>query len=199
MKRSIDRFDNIILASKSPRRLEILNAHGIEPVIFGTDTDEDLPESIEMEDAVMKLASEKADAALLLDGMRGYLGTNTLLIAADTLVYKDRIMGKPADAEESFAMLASLRGTSHHVATGVTLIDLRTLSRRTFCEITRVFCKNYSDDDIWEYIETEQPFDKAGSYAIQSSFAKHIDHIEGDYENVIGLPYPRILTELAAL
>jgi len=122
---------------------------------------------------------------------------DALVIAADTVVYTDElgIMGKPADYDEAFKMLATIRGTAHYVATGVTLIDTDTKEQKTFVEVTTVHCKDYSDEDIAKYIEEDQPYDKAGSYAIQSTFGEHIAFIEGDYENVVGLPFNRIVEE----
>lgn len=189
-------YENIILASQSPRRLDILRAHGIEPLVMPTDTDESLPEDITMEEAVMQLSALKAEASWKSEGVKPYIGTNSVIIAADTIVYKDELMGKPADREEAYAMLASIRNTVHYVATGVTLIYLEDGRKKSFCEVTKVFCKDYSDEDIYEYIDTDKPYDKAGSYAIQSSWGKHIDRIEGDYENVVGLPYNRICEEI---
>lgn len=189
-------FDNVILASQSPRRLEILRAHGIEPLVMPTDTDESLPENITMEEAVTSLSLLKAAASANSSAVSPYIGTNTVLIAADTIVYKDELMGKPADRNEAFEMLSSIRNTVHYVATGVTLIYLESGATKYFCEVTKVFCKDYTDEEIYEYIDQEKPYDKAGSYAIQGPFGKYIDHIEGDYENVVGLPYNRICEEI---
>ena len=181
----------IILASKSPRRIEILKYHGIDPVIMPTDTDEELPEGIGMTDAVETLALRKAEACYeSVSGMPEYAGH--VIIGADTIVYKDEIMGKPADAEDAYRMLDAIRGTFHYVVTGVALIDMDTGSRTVLSDITEVHCVNYSDADILDYISLEEPYDKAGSYAIQGYFGKYIDHITGDYENVVGLPYYRI-------
>lgn len=189
-------FDNVILASQSPRRLEILRAHGIEPLVMPTDTDESLPENITMEEAVTSLSLLKAAASANSSAVSPYIGTNSVLIAADTIVYKDELMGKPADRNEAFEMLSSIRSTVHYVATGVTLIYLESGATKYFCEVTKVFCKDYTDEEIYEYIDQEKPYDKAGSYAIQGPFGKYIDHIEGDYENVVGLPYNRICEEI---
>ena len=179
----------IILASKSPRRIEILHRHGIDALIIPADTDETLPEGIGMTDAVEMLAKRKAMACY--DAVHEQYPGH-LIIGADTIVWKDEIMGKPADADDAYRMLDKIRGTVHYVVTGVALIDTDTGSCSVFSDITEVHCKNYTDADILEYISMEEPYDKAGSYAIQGYFGKHIDHIEGDYENVVGLPYYRI-------
>ena len=179
----------IILASKSPRRIEILHRHGIDALIIPADTDETLPEGIGMTDAVEMLAKRKAMACY--DAVHEQYPGH-LIIGADTIVWKDEIMGKPADADDAYRMLDKIRGTVHYVVTGVAVIDTDTGSCSVFSDITEVHCKNYTDADILEYISMEEPYDKAGSYAIQGYFGKHIDRIEGDYENVVGLPYYRI-------
>lgn len=178
----------IILASASPRRLEILNKHGIEPVILPQDTDESLPEGIGMTEAVEKLSSDKAHACY--DAVKNdpaYEGF--VILGADTIVWKDEIMGKPADRADAFRMLDKIRGTYHYVVTGVCLIDVSSGSETVMNDVTAVHCVNYTDDDINDYISLGEPYDKAGSYAIQGYFGRYIDHIDGDYENVVGLPF----------
>ena len=178
----------IILASASPRRLEILNKHGIEPVILPQDTDESLPEGIGKTEAVEKLSSDKARAcyAAVKDdpSFEGFV-----ILGADTIVWKDEIMGKPADRADAFRMLDKIRGTYHYVVTGVCLIDVSSGSETVMNDVTAVHYVNYTDDDINDYISLGQPYDKAGSYAIQGYFGRYIDHIDGDYENVVGLPF----------
>ena len=98
-------------------------------------------------------------------------------------------MGKPIDHDDAWRMLDKIRGTVHYVVTGVAITDVDTGDVRVLSDITKVHCKNYSDEDIEEYLSMEEPYDKAGSYAIQGYFGKHIDHIDGDYENVVGLPF----------
>ena len=152
------------------------------------DVDETLPDDISMEEAVKMLAFKKAEA--VYDSIKGNPEyRDSIVIGSDTVVYKDGIMGKPVDTDDAYRMLSSIRNTSHFVATGVALIDSNSGEAEVFCDVTTVYCKDYSDAEIYEYIETCQPFDKAGSYAIQGEFSKYIDHIDGDYENVVGLPY----------
>lgn len=121
---------------------------------------------------------------------------NSVILAADTVVYKNKIIGKPTDFQDAVRILKSLRNTSHKVSTGVALIQPGTYNRRVFCEITDVFFKNYTDDDIIEYVNSGEAFGKAGAYAIQGSFGKHVSHIQGDYDNVVGLPWARVKEEL---
>lgn len=189
----------IILASASPRRLEILNNHGIEPVVMPTDADETLIGPHSMTEAVEELSRRKASACLekiKSDTALSEEYAGCIIIAADTIVYTDRILGKPENAAEAEAMLKSYRGTYHYVVTGITLIDTDSEEAEVLSDVTKVWCRDYSDADIDEYIAMEEPYDKAGSYAIQGYFGRYIDHIEGDYENVIGLPYYRIEDKL---
>ena len=185
----------IILASASPRRLEIMHRHGIDPVVMPQDTDETLPDGIGMTEAVEMLAASKARAcyASLKDDPQydGYI-----IVGSDTIVWKDEIMGKPHDRADAFRMLDKIRGTHHYVVTGVCLIDKSTGSETVLSDVTAVHCVDYSDADIEDYISREEPYDKAGSYAIQGYFGRYIDHIDGDYENVVGLPFHRIAEAL---
>lgn len=183
----------IILASQSPRRLEILNKHGIDPIVIPADIDETLPNGISYIDAVKVLALKKARFVYEnIKNIEEY--KDSVVIGSDTVVYKDKIMGKPSNSDEAFLMLSSIRNSKHYVATGVALINANTGKETILYDVTTVYCKDYSDEDIWAYIENCQPFDKAGSYAIQGEFSKYIDHIDGDYENVVGLPYHLIET-----
>ncbi len=124
----------------------------------------------------------------------GYV--DAVIIGSDTIVYKDEILGKPKDADDAFRMLAMYRNTYHYVVTGMALIDLRTGEISVLNDVTTVYCKNYTDEQIREYIASEQPYDKAGAYAIQGPFIEYIDHYDGDYENVMGFPFYRLHQEL---
>lgn len=184
-------LNNVILASKSPRRIEILHKHGVFPSLMPTETEETLPDDIGASEAVEMLARRKALACYKsVKGNPDY--SEHIIIGADTIVWKDGIMGKPVDKDDARRMIEKIRGTVHYVVTGVALIDTDTGKTEVFSDVTEVHCKNYSDQDIEEYLSLDEPYDKAGSYAIQGHFGKHIDHIVGDYENVVGLPYYRI-------
>ena len=185
---------NIILASKSPRRIEILSKHNVEALVMPTETDESLPEGIGMTEAVEMLAKRKADSCYaMVAGKDEYAGHT--IVAADTIVWKDELMGKPEDRADARRMLESIRGTYHYVVTGIAVIDVDTGSSLVRSDITEVWCKDYTDEELEDYLATDEPYDKAGSYAIQGLFGRHIDHIEGDYENVVGLPY-HLLAEM---
>ena len=121
------------------------------------------------------------------------------IIGADTIVVLRReILGKPKDAEDAARMLTELSGCAHEVMTGVCVIDLcegRRVSEASFSECTKVFVSGLTPQDIEDYIATGEPFDKAGAYGIQGVFARYIEKIEGDYNNVVGLPVGRLFRE----
>lgn len=168
----------IILASKSPRRKELLSLITNEFAIKSCDVDESLPQSIEPQKAVEQLAKLKAEPLL---------PSSDTIIAADTIVTIDgKILGKPADENDAFDMLRTLSGRWHSVYTGVTVAkgDVQ----KTFSVETRVKFFELSDDEINAYIATQEPFDKAGAYGIQGKGSLLVEAIEGDYFNVVGLP-----------
>lgn len=177
-----------ILASSSPRRKEILKSHGFHINIIPANINETLPSEISPKDAVMYLALKKA---LWVENNHN-VEKEKLIIASDTIVYADEIFGKPNNLEDAKRMISRINGKCHQVITGVALIYSGLTERYCFYDVTDVYCKNMSDKDIDEYIGTSEPYDKAGGYAIQGLFGKYIDHIDGDYENVVGLPYYRI-------
>lgn len=180
-------YKTIILASKSPRRYEILKNHGIDPIVIPANADETLPDGIGMKEAVRLLALKKARAVFACIERDNY--GEGYIIGSDTIVYKDEIMGKPIDRNDARKMIETIRGTYHFVSTGVALIDIKSGEEIVLNDVTKVFCKNYSDEDIEEYLDTDEPYDKAGAYAIQGIFGKYIDRYEGDFENVVGLPF----------
>lgn len=193
----MDKDRTYILASGSPRRIEMMKKHGISPIVHPAEIDENIPPEHGMCQTVMFLALKKAKAVeaeyLASEGM------TPIIIAADTIVYKDEIMGKPEDREDAFRMISSLRNDVHFVVTGCALVEAGMQNARVFAEITKVFVKDFSDEELNAYLDTDEPYDKAGAYAIQGIFSKHIDHIEGDYDNVVGFPWERIEKELTKL
>lgn len=184
----------IILASSSPRRIEMLEQKGFEPIIRKPEIDEAIDENTDMKEAVCFLALKKGLAVEA--SFDGDFPGNGIIIAADTVVYNGRIIGKPESREDAYRILNELNGKSHYVATGVALIEPASYNRRVFYELTRVYFKHYTDEDIFRYIDTEEPYDKAGGYAIQGNWGPQVDYIEGDFDNVIGFPFQRIMTEL---
>ncbi len=178
---------NIILASASPRRKDILNQVGIDFQVEVSDAEEivscDIPSEV-----VMELSDIKA-------GKIAKTHFEDLIIGADTVVAVDnKILGKAADDEEAFAMIKSLQGGVHSVFSGVT-IKYRGRSC-SFFEETKVYVYEMSDSDIRSYIDSKDGSGKAGNYAIQGGFARYIYRIEGDYNNVVGLPVARLMREI---
>ncbi len=181
----------IILASASPRRRELLHQVGIEPVIVPSHVEEVMT-GTEPDQVVMELSSQKAQ-----DVAAGYRGQEAVVIGADTVVAGDgQILGKPADREDAIRMIAMLAGRSHQVYTGVTLVFCRTGKTVTFAEKTDVHVYPMTRSQIEQYVDTKEPMDKAGAYGIQGYFAAYIRGIRGDYTNVVGLPVGRVCQAL---
>jgi len=181
----------IILASASPRRRELLEQVGIRYECIPSTCEEHSKET-EPARVVSELSRLKA-----LDVAKQFEGTNenTIVIGADTVVsFGGEIMGKPADEAHAFQMLKKLSGRVHSVFTGVTLVFIKNGKTRymTLYEETKVHVYPVKDEEILEYIKSGEPMDKAGAYAIQGLFSAFIERIEGDYNNVVGLPVSRI-------
>ncbi len=176
----------IILASASPRRRALLEGIGLADfTILPSDADEELPENISPGEAVKLLAKTKAES------VSKSAGGNAVVIAADTVVcYQDEILGKPADRGDAFRMLSMLSGKTHAVYTG---FCVRNGSREILAsERTEVEFRSLTSEEIWSYIDTGEPFDKAGAYGIQGLGAMLVRRIDGDYYNVMGLPVCRL-------
>lgn len=189
----------IILASASPRRIEMMKKNGIDPIIIPSAVDETLPFALSMEQTVMFLALKKALNVEKLWLKEPAGGENpSVILAADTIVYKAGIIGKPADRTDAFNTLKRLKNTNHFVVTGVAMVSPGRTKRSVFYDVTEVFFKDYGDDEINCYLDTDEPWDKAGGYAIQGTWGKYVSHINGSYDNVIGFPSERIKSELTA-
>lgn len=199
------------LASKSPRRKDLMTQIGIEFEVMISERDEIITSTVP-EEVVKELSLQKAleiERMLLkeCDGdilakysKEGYEGV--VIIGADTVVSKDgEIMGKPVDEEDAFNMLKKLQGDKHMVSTGVALIVIKNGKKDmiSFAEDTDVNMYEISDEEIREYIATKEPMDKAGSYGIQGLGAKFISGISGDYNNVVGLPIGSIYQAIRKL
>lgn len=184
----------IILASQSPRRKELLAREGIAFRVYVTDADETVSEDMTPNDLVAELSYRKAESAA-----RAFMGEEVLVVAADTVVALDNeIFGKPADEGDARRMLRLLSGKAHSVFTGVTLAYVakeQVSYQKKVCE-TKVYFYPITDEEITAYIHTGEPFDKAGSYAIQGIASKFVEKIEGDFDNVVGLPVFAVSEEL---
>ena len=184
----------VILGSASPRRKEILEQAGIEYEIIVSDCEEIITKSMPVE-VVKELSKQKAEDVLKKALLKYGPQEDLLVIGADTVVaFEDSIYGKPKDRDDAVRMLRSLSGHVHQVYTGVTLI--RGDMRITFVDCTDVSVYDVSDDEIAGYVDTGEPMDKAGAYAIQGGFARYIRGIHGEYNNVVGFPIARTLNEL---
>ena len=187
-----------ILASASPRRKELLEQIGLKFEIIPA-CGEEVIEYDKPEEVVTDLSRQKAEE---IAKKRTEITIPEVIIGADTVVaYKDTILGKPKDREDAYRMIALLQGNSHKVYTGVTLI-LRSGEETTvhsFFEETKVTMYPMSEAEREWYIDTKEPFDKAGGYGIQGKCAIFIEKISGDYNNVVGLPVARIYQELLKL
>lgn len=182
-----------ILASASPRRRELLTQAGIEYTVIPSEVEEKITKAIPS-DVVMELARLKAE-----DVFNKHGNEDCTVIGADTVVvYRNEILGKPSDEDEACDMLSMLSDRTHQVYTGVALVSVKQGKKevRTFYECTDVTFYPISREEIAAYAATGDPLDKAGSYGIQGPFAVHIRGIEGDYNNVVGLPIARLYQEL---
>lgn len=184
----------MILASQSPRRKELLEKNGICFQVFVTDADETVTQPMSPDKLVEELSLRKAKSAA-----ECFLNDEVLVIAADTVVaLNGEIFGKPTSEEHAFSMLRKLSGNTHSVFTGTTVAEVKNgcVRYRSFVCETKVHFYELSDEEIGSYIATKEPFDKAGSYAIQGIASKFIRGIDGDFDNVVGLPVTRLLSVL---
>ena len=201
-------MSQMILASASPRRKELLEQIGAEFVICPAKGEEVITET-DPSAVVMELSRQKAEevayGVLIYNEQHADLTTpqDILVIGADTVVaYENQILGKPKDEEDARRMLTMLSGKTHSVYTGVTFVFIDKEGRtgeHCFFEKTDVCMYPLKEEEIDRYIKSGDPMDKAGSYGIQGRFAIHIKEIRGDYNNVVGLPVARLYQELQKL
>ena len=182
---------NIILASQSPRRKELLHQMGLKGFkITSSDVDESTDENLHPSLMVEELSQRKARA------VAAHADEDDIVIAADTVVaLEGTALGKPMDEADAFTMLSALSGNRHYVYTGYTV--MRGDRCVTSHEVTAVDFRELEPEEIEHYIATGEPMDKAGAYGIQGLGALLIDRIEGDYFNVMGLPIQKLSRTLA--
>lgn len=206
-------MSKLILASGSPRRKEILERNGHEFVVIKALSEEN-SDAVKPADYVSELSRDKGEEVLekvlnspelfddVLDGEDTFY-----IISADTVVAVDNdILGKPVDRLDAVGMIRRISGRAHSVYTGVTIIkttvsDSGDIDSKvsTFYDETLVHVHKLTDLEISAYVDMGECMDKAGAYAIQGGFGKHIDRIEGDYDNVVGLPYGKVYKALIEL
>ena len=173
----------LILASQSPRRQQLLQLLQVTFTVRPADIDEAMDPTLPPQAEVARVSKLKAEATPRTPG--------DVVIAADTIVVlRDRVLGKPADKAEAITMLKALSGREHQVMTGITVLrDEKTI---THTEITDVHFRPLTEEEILRYVETGEPMDKAGAYGIQGFAAPFVEGIRGDYYNVMGLPVCRL-------
>lgn len=181
----------IILASKSPRRNELLGKLNIPFSVQTREVDESYPQGLNPEEIAIYLAEKKSQA------FNEKIDTEIVLTADTLVVINNKVLGKAANYEEAFRMLKLLSGNKHIVITAVCLRSKKQI--KTFTESTNVYFYNISDKEIADYINNYKPYDKAGAYGIQDTFGLTvICKIEGCYYNVVGLPVSRLYKEMKA-
>ncbi|MCM1160985.1 MAG: Maf family protein [Roseburia sp.] len=196
---------HFILASNSPRRRELLQQAGVPFTVMPSKINEVITKA-EPEEIVQELSAQKAED--VFQGLEDGEKETSIVLGADTVVACEgvmegacmegkekgdaglQILGKPKNQEEAFCMLKKLQGKSHLVYTGVTLVwqEKGKIERESFAAETKVVFYPMTDEEIRTYIETKEPMDKAGAYGIQGKGAIYIKEIQGDYNNVVGLP-----------
>ncbi|QEK12308.1 septum formation protein Maf [Crassaminicella thermophila] len=184
-------MNKIILASGSPRRKEIFESFNVPFEIEIAHIEEKIHEDEKPEQIAMALAFEKVAA------VEEKCNNGDIIIAADTIVVKNGILGKPKDYEDAFKMLKLLQNDIHYVITGFAIVQAHSYNKFVSYEKTKVKFKQLTDDFIKRYIDTGEVWDKAGSYAIQGKGAAIVEWIQGDYFNVVGLPISRIQSILS--
>lgn len=183
----------IILASKSPRRAALLDLINVDFEVMPSSYKETINNKLDVEEASKEIAYEKA-----LDVFNNTQGDRTI-IGADTMVVKDgKIYGKPKDRNEAIKMLKQLQGDIHSVYTSLAILIEEKGKYKEYKEIVRtdINVNPITDAEIIEYVDQEEPYDKAGAYAIQSCFCKYINEIDGNYMSVIGLPVDKVYSIL---
>ena len=181
----------IILASSSPRRKELLTKAGYDFEIIVKETDEQVNHELSVRENVKQIALKKAEVVHLDN-------KDAIVIGSDTIVVKDNIIyGKPNDREDAFNTLKLLNNTTHEVISGVAILYKDKVIN--YSKTSYVTFKNLSDDEINAYIDTGECFGKAGSYAIQGIGSSLVDHYEGEFENIVGLPIKSVSRHLFEL
>jgi len=179
----------VILASKSPRRKELMDLLGIEYEIMVSEADEILEQGLSLEEQSKKLGYIKAKA--VFDKTKG----DRIVIGSDTLVVKgDKLFGKPKDKQDAINMLNELKNNKHQVITSIAILVEKDdkYIEHVECDITDVYVADMTEIEIEEWLNTGKAYDKAGAYAIQLEFAKHINKIDGNYGTIVGMPINKV-------
>jgi len=182
----------LVLASSSPRRRQLLGYLGLEFEVMPSDFEEVVDESLTPAEVVVDLAIAKAQeiAARIVASTRGA----SVVLGADTVVVLDgRVIGKPASRQQAAEMLTQLSGRCHEVYTGVALVELPGGRVTSAHQVSKVYMRTIAPGEIRAYVETGEPMDKAGAYALQGIGSVFVEKIEGCFTNIIGLPIPLVV------
>ena len=189
----------IILASGSPRRKKLLQQLGVEFEVRESNFEEDMSLKMSPKKLVQVLAMGKAES-VAKEYLLSKKHKNTVIIAADTVVvFKNKILGKPKTPQRATAMLKSLSGQAHLVLTGLVVWDLSISKKYSTTVVTKVVFRKLSKQEITKYVNSKEPLDKAGAYAIQENAGVFVEKIYGDYNNIVGLPVAVLSKYLKAL
>jgi septum formation protein len=176
----------LILASSSPRRQELIRLFGLPVIVIPSDADESVPNELTPSQIVETLALRKANtvrdkASTSWDGY---------IVGSDTIVVRDgSVLNKPKDADDAFGMLRSLQGRTHQVYSGIALVDISGMNQSSVGHtISKVTFHPMTNEEIWSYIRSGEPMDKAGAYGVQGLGSLFVERIEGDFYSVMGLP-----------
>jgi septum formation protein len=178
----------IILASKSPRRTEILSLMNVDHIIIPSTEEEIIEPGLTPEEVVKSLAYQKARSISKTHPFDLVIGSDTIV------VINNKILGKPKDYNDAVRMIKLLQNNTHQVMTGVSLIQNNNID--TFVDIAEVTFKEMTQEDIDTYLNLDKPFDKAGAYGIQDSHANFVKEIKGDYYTIMGLPKDKLSQHL---
>lgn len=185
----------LVLASESPRRKQLLEKAGFNFSVCPSKISEILNKSLNVEDQILDLARQKART--VFSSLKSSLEKPYIVLGSDTeVIFGGKTLGKPADHEDAYRILRSLSGNQHTVITAICMIESEHGQESSDYELSQVTFKALSDEKIWSYIQSGDPMDKAGAYGIQGPGRELIDHFEGTLENIMGLPVERVKTIL---
>lgn len=188
----------LILASESPRRRDLLDQAGFKFEVVSIKVSEIPDKNLNVNDQILDIARRKARAALAL--LKSSRKDHFRVLSADTeVIWNGEPLGKPQNKDDAYRILKLLSGQTHEVKTAVCLIDSESGHEISQIETTLIHFKSLSDRDIWDYIETGEPMDKAGAYGIQGLGGKFVAQFIGPFDNVVGLPIERVRKMLAQL
>lgn len=177
----------LILASESPRRRELLKKAGYNFDVVPSKVSEIPDKNLNVHDQILDISRRKARASF--DQVKALKDEPFIVLAADTeVIFENSPLGKPQSPEDAHRILRLLSGISHQVITGVCLIDSQSGKEVSQTETTTVYFRSLSDEDIWNYIRTGEPMDKAGAYGIQGLGGAFVLRYEGAFDNIVGLP-----------